>query len=77
MAAVRHRHRHRTDHGGGVKPAVQRTPGEALRELTDLFDLAARQWKDIMEPYVNRLADAADDAERTEIMRAGLRETID
>jgi hypothetical protein len=49
---------------------------EGLQHLTITFELAERGHPDLMEPYGNRLADAATAAERAEAMRAGLRETF-
>lgn len=48
----------------------------AFEHLTETFDRAVRMHPDLMERYVTRLGDARDQAEQTEIMRCGLRETI-
>lgn len=43
----------------------------------EIFRDAEKQHSDLMEPYVNRLADVADDAEQTvKIMREGLAATF-
>lgn len=51
------------------------THAEALHHLRDTFDRACREWPDIMEPYAVMVADAPIEHHR-EIMRCGLRETI-
>jgi hypothetical protein len=58
-------------------PVTQWTAEEGLAHLTHTFDLAARDHEALMEPYTILLGDAADDEERTRIMRRGLRETLD
>lgn len=43
----------------------------------EVFREAEKRFPDLMEPYVNRLADVADDADQTiKIMREGLAATF-
>jgi hypothetical protein len=44
--------------------------------LQNTFTDAERLHPDLMEPYTTRLGDAETEAEKTEIMRGGLRETF-
>jgi hypothetical protein len=56
-------------------PTSEWTDAEAFDHLNGTFDRACRAWPDLMEPYVVDLADAPEDQHK-EIMRRGLRETI-
>lgn len=56
-------------------PISEWTEEEAAAHLAATFDTAAREFPDLMEPYVILLADA-DDATKVQIMRRGLRETV-
>lgn len=51
-------------------------PVFVFKDLQTTFESAERWHPDLMEPYTTRLGDAESLAERTEIMRAGLRETF-
>lgn len=60
-------------------PVNEWTAEEAFAHLTSTFEDNCRQYPDVMERYMVLMADAADAADdeaRTEIMRRGLRETI-
>ena len=57
-------------------PVSQWTTLEATRHLAETFDIACRSYPDIMEPYMVLLAEAQPD-QFVEIMRRGLRETIE
>lgn len=46
------------------------------QHLTKTFENAEKWHPDLMEPYSTRLGEAIDSTEKTEIMRAGLRETF-
>jgi hypothetical protein len=52
------------------------TPEMVLQHLAETFTLVGKQFPALLEPYEILLADAHDDADRVEIMRRGLRETI-
>lgn len=52
------------------------TPEAVMAHLTETFGIVAKQFPDLIEPYQILLGDAADDVDRVEIMRRGLRETI-
>lgn len=52
------------------------TEAEAFEHLSETFDMACRNFPDVMEPYVVRMADITDRSEQKELMRAGLRETF-
>lgn len=56
-------------------PTAEWTLEEARDHLEDTFERSAKEWPDLMEPYVVMLADANPDM-GTEIMRQGLRETV-
>lgn len=49
---------------------------QGYKHLCETFELAEKTHPDLMEPYSNRVAEAASAAERMEIMVSGLRETI-
>lgn len=57
-------------------PPATWTKDEAALHLHGTFDMACRGWPDLMETYVVRLVDIEDPAERVEIMRTALRETL-
>lgn len=57
-------------------PASVWTSEAIHAHLTETFLLVAKQFPDLLEPYQILLGDAANDADRVEIMRRGLRETI-
>lgn len=52
------------------------TPEEIARHRHETFDLACRGHPDVMEPYIIRLGECADENERLRTMQAGLRETF-
>ncbi len=57
-------------------PASSWTEDEAFAHLSWTFDTAARQFPDLLEPYVVMLTDIGDDAEYMSVMQRGLRETL-
>lgn len=57
-----------------MPPAPPIESGDANLKL--VFDSEFRRVPDIMEPYAIRLDGVEDASERREIMRAGLRDTI-
>jgi hypothetical protein len=56
-------------------PVSDWTEEEARAHLWATFDIAVREFPDVMEPYVILLEDG-DSAAMVEIMRRGLRETV-
>lgn len=52
------------------------TPEMVKAHLSETFTLVGRQFPSLLERYEIMLADADSDADRVEIMRRGLRETI-
>lgn len=49
---------------------------ETLSHLQETFDLACRDFPDIMEPYVNRIPDTSTPDELKRFMRMALQETF-
>ena len=56
-------------------PPAQWTDEEAMHHLNGTFSRACRSWPGLMERYMVELADAPAESHK-EIMRRGLRETI-
>lgn len=57
-------------------PVLEWTAEEGIAHLAATFDEAARTFQALFEPYQILLGDAPDEADRVDIMRRGLRETI-
>ena len=57
-------------------PVSQWSESDAFNHLRGTFDLAVKAHPEIMTPFVDMLLDAPDNRERTNIMREGLRSTI-
>lgn len=56
-------------------PVTEWTPEEGVAHLSATFDEATRAFPALFEPYLILLADA-DEVEKIDIMRRGLRETF-
>jgi hypothetical protein len=52
------------------------SPETKRAHLVETFNLVAKQFPDLLEPYQILLGDAETEVDRIEIMRRGLRETI-
>jgi hypothetical protein len=66
----------RPDHILHAIPVTEWTEEEGFEHLRKTFDLACRDFPDVMEPYAVQIADLTDRQETKRFMRQALAETV-